>query len=235
MNANDTIKAYMAANIEFDRSLEILLKDLEEQGTLDDIGCEKLEYINFKNFKEGTDNTFSDIFYGVPDNLAYCISNIDNMPQMLTELTNKYCSINDCSDDWNTKTKLIIEEKQTCIDDCSQDDTYILQYKKKCYDNCPEGTVESIDNKKCLIVCPETKPFEKYEECFEDCYAVEFFNNKCIINNKNILSKEKMVENIENQIDDDSFNSLLENILNNDDNDLIIKDINELFPRKKGF
>lgn len=36
MNANDTIKAYMAANIEFDRSLEILLKDLEEQGTLKD-------------------------------------------------------------------------------------------------------------------------------------------------------------------------------------------------------
>ena len=35
INANDTIKAYIAANLEFDRSLEILLKDLEESGELD--------------------------------------------------------------------------------------------------------------------------------------------------------------------------------------------------------
>ena len=36
VQANDAIKSYIAANIEFDRSLEILLKDLEESGTLDD-------------------------------------------------------------------------------------------------------------------------------------------------------------------------------------------------------
>ena len=36
MNTSDAIKAYMAANIEFDRSLEILLKNLEKEGTLDD-------------------------------------------------------------------------------------------------------------------------------------------------------------------------------------------------------
>ena len=36
LNANESIKAYIAANVEFDKSLEILLKDLEESGTLDD-------------------------------------------------------------------------------------------------------------------------------------------------------------------------------------------------------
>jgi phosphoglycerol transferase MdoB-like AlkP superfamily enzyme len=36
INANESIKAYIAANIEFDKSLEILLKDLEEKGILDD-------------------------------------------------------------------------------------------------------------------------------------------------------------------------------------------------------
>ena len=36
LNANESIKGYIAANIEFDRSLEILLNDLEESGTLDD-------------------------------------------------------------------------------------------------------------------------------------------------------------------------------------------------------
>lgn len=36
MNASNTIKAYMATQIEFDRSLEILLKNLENDGILDD-------------------------------------------------------------------------------------------------------------------------------------------------------------------------------------------------------
>ena len=36
VKGNEAIKAYIAANIEFDRSLEILLKDLEEKGILDD-------------------------------------------------------------------------------------------------------------------------------------------------------------------------------------------------------
>ena len=35
LKANDSIKAYIAANIEFDKSLEILLKDLEESGQLE--------------------------------------------------------------------------------------------------------------------------------------------------------------------------------------------------------
>lgn len=36
LSASDTIKAYIAANIEFDKSLELLLNDLKESGTLDD-------------------------------------------------------------------------------------------------------------------------------------------------------------------------------------------------------
>ena len=57
----------------------------------------------------------------------------------------------------------------------------------------------------------------------------EFFNNICTINNKSTQAKEKMVKNIENQIKDESFNSFLENIINNDNIDLIVKDINELY------
>ena len=191
--------------------------------------CENLEYINFNNFKEGSDYILLSSFSGVPDNITYCINNIDNMPKILAELNNKNCSINDCSEDWKTKIKKSIDEKRICVYDCSQDDTYIFEYKNKCYNNCPDGKTLSSDNKICLIVCPEERPFEKNEECIEDCSALDFFNNICIINNKNTNAKEKMVENIENQIDDDSFNSLLENILNNDNNDLIIKDINEIY------
>jgi phosphoglycerol transferase MdoB-like AlkP superfamily enzyme len=36
MNASDSIKAYMAANIEFDKSMELLLQKLEEDGKIND-------------------------------------------------------------------------------------------------------------------------------------------------------------------------------------------------------
>ena len=55
--------------------------------------------IYFKNFKEGSGNTFLFIFYGVPDDLTYVIDNINNMPTILEELNNKNCSINGCSED----------------------------------------------------------------------------------------------------------------------------------------
>ena len=151
------------------------------------------------------------------------------MPKILENLNNKNCSINDCSDDRNIKIKLIIEDKKICVYDCSQDEIYKLQYKNKCYNDCPEGTAQSSDNKACLIVCPEEQPFEKNEDCFYDCSATEFFNYICIINNKNTQAKEKIVENIENHINDESLNSLLENIINNDNIDLFVKDINELY------
>ena len=55
------------------------------------------------------------ILDGIPDNLTYCKNNIDkidNKPTILEELNNKNCSINDCSDNWSIKIKLIIEDKK---------------------------------------------------------------------------------------------------------------------------
>ena len=166
---------------------------------------------------------------GVPDNLTFCINNEINMPIFIEELKSLNCTINDCSDDWNTKTKKSIDDKHICVYDCSMDDTYIYHYKNKCYDICPEGTTLSSDNKNCLISCPVDLPFQKKEECFADCSAEEFYNKICIINNKNILSKEKMVDIIENNIIDGLLTLLLEDVLNNNENDLIEKDISEIY------
>ena len=191
-------------------------------------GCEKLEYIKFGNFIEGSYTKSEEMFEGVPNNLTYCLNNPDNVSFILEELNNKNCSINDCSDDWNKKTKKMIEEKKMCVYDCSEDETYINQYKNKCYDNCPEGTVLSINENKCLVVCSESSPFEKEEDCYTDCSTEEFFNEICILNNKNTKAKEKMIDTIESDIINESINELLEDILNNG-NDLIKKDINEIY------
>ena len=193
-------------------------------------GCENLEYIKFGNFIEGNyKESSSGMFEGVPDNLTYCLTNPDNVFIILEELNNKNCSINDCSNYWNIKTKKIIEEKKMCVYDCSDDETYINQYKNKCYDNCPEGTILSNNENKCLVVCSESSPFEKEEDCYTDCSTEEFFSEICILNNKNTKAKEKMVNTIESEIINESINELLEDILNNNGNDLIKKDINEIY------
>ena len=153
--------------------------------------CKSLEYIKLNNFIEGNDIIINKIFEGVPDNITYCSINMENMPKIIRELNNKSYTINDCSDDWKTKTKKSIDDKNICVYECSEDDTYIYQYKNKCYKNCPEGTILSNDNKKCLVLCPENSPFEKNEECYSYCSAEDFFNKLCIINNKNITAKEK--------------------------------------------
>ena len=190
--------------------------------------CKNLEYIKLNNFIEGENIVIDNIFEGVPDNISYCINNINNMAKIIGELNNKNCSINDCSNDWNIKIKLSIDDKKICVYDCSEDDDYIYKFKNKCYNACPSNTIPSFELKKCLIICPNELPFEKNEECINDCNAEDFFNEICIINNKNIGAKERMVENIENTIIDQSSNSFLD-ILNIDENDLFIKDINELY------
>ena len=190
--------------------------------------CKSLEYIKLNNFIEGENIVIDNMLDGVPDDISYCINNINNMPKIMVELNNKNCSINDCSNDWNTKIKLSIDDKRICVYDCSEDEDYIYKFKNKCYNICPSNTVSSFELKRCLIVCPNELPFEKDEECINDCSAEDFFNEICIINNKNTDAKEKMVENIENTIIDESSNSFLD-ILNTDENDLTIKDINELY------
>ena len=118
-------------------------------------------------------------------------------------------------------------KKKICVYDCSSDTEYLYEYKNKCYKNCPGETKKSNDNTNlCLIACPESSPFEKDGECLSYCSSEDFFNEICIINNKNTQAKENMVNTIKNEITDllDSFSNSLNNGI-----DLIIRDNNEFY------
>ena len=192
--------------------------------------CTNLEFIDFSNFKEGIKFEKKDnIFEGIPDNFSYCIKNVDEMSFIMSELNNKNCSIIDCSNIWKTKQKKIISEKNKCVYDCSEDNLYSYTFRQKCYNECPYGTYLSDSNNKiCSIICPEELPFEKNGECFATCDAPEFFNKMCILNNKTIQAKDYMINEIRNGIINKSMNLLL-NALNEEKEDLIIKDINEIY------
>ena len=199
-------------------------------------GCQNLEYINFNNFKEGNQITDKNMFFnGIPNNITYCINNKENMPLIMGELNNRNCTINDCSEDWSSKQKLEIPEKNICVYDCSEDNKYQHQFKNKCYENCPDGTILSSDNKLCLIQCTEDIPFEFQEECVSECKGIDFFNNECTINNKSTKSKEIMVGIIENDIVQKEMDIYLSDSLFDNRKDLIVYDDTEIYQITSSF
>jgi len=192
--------------------------------------CNNLQYINISNFI-GKDNiNDSDLLIGVPENITYCFNKESEITQLFENLRAKNCSINDCSNDWITKERKMITEKNMCVYDCSEDDTYKNEFKNKCYIDCPEGTYLSNENNKCIIICEENLPYEMNEECVSNCSTVDFFINKCKISNQNINAKEKMIDIILNEISDGSANILLSKVLNQDKKDYLINNNNsEIF------
>jgi surface protein len=181
--------------------------------------CINLEYINLSRFIENSNANVSNIFDGVPDNIVYCINDEEKVPNIMNELNKKKFAINDCSYNWKSNRKKVIEENVIYVDECYYNNIYYYEYKYICYRNCPNGT-KSINDKDyiCVIDCPEELPFQKNEECIEYCNALDFFNEKCIINNKNIKAKEKIIKTIINEI-----NTLK---INEEKKDWIIKDKN---------
>ena len=212
--------------------------DLSKTTSLSNLfkGCQNLEYINFNNVKEGNQITNIDMFFDeVPNNITYCTNNIEDMPLILKELNNRTCTINDCLEDWKSKQKLEINEKNICVYDCSKDNRYIYQFKNKCYENCPNGTILSSDNKLCLIQCTEEKPFKFQEECVSNCKGIVFFNKECTINKKSTEAKETMIGIIENDIIKKEMDMYLSDSLFDNKKDLIVYDDTEIYQITSSF
>ena len=149
------------------------------------------------------------------------------MPKIIEKLKDKTCAVNDCSNNWKTKRKKTIDEKNICVSDCKEDNEYFYEYNNKCFNDCPKGAqlLYYIDYL-CIIDCPENYPYEKNDECLDYCSSIEFFNKICRIGNYTTKAKEHMIENIKNEIINGTMNSLLSDILNEVNSDLIIKDKN---------
>ncbi len=72
-------------------------------------------------------------------------------------------------------------------------------------------------------------PYEKDDECLDYCSGTEFFNKICRISNQTEQAKDNMINIIFNDIKNGLMDSLLNNNLNGDFSDVIIKDENEVY------
>ena len=110
--------------------------------------CENLEYINIKNFNENklrSNKDYEKIFYYVPENVVICIKESTSENIIFPTINITKCNIIDCSDDWKSKQKKIINNS-TCIDSCDNNIIYKYEYKGKCLENCIYGYINDSNN-----------------------------------------------------------------------------------------
>ena len=103
--------------------------------------CKNLKFINLKNFYQMNQNneSFYEMFGGTSDFLVYCINKrAKDTDQIKFQLLSKNCSVEYCSDDWQSKVKKVLNGKEKCLEDCSTILNY--EYNGICYPKCPEGT-----------------------------------------------------------------------------------------------
>jgi len=79
-------------------------------------GCEKLAYINLKNFNEINliPSFYVNIFHKIPENVVICINETKTRNKILNQIINKKCYTIDCTDDWKSKQKKIINSFNGC-------------------------------------------------------------------------------------------------------------------------
>jgi len=146
-------------------------------------GCTSLEYINLKNFYKNNLRDYVEIFKEIPDNIVICYNDfVSDNDKIYKQILEKKCHIIDCSDDWKSKQKKIINNTGECADSCNYIYTYQYEYKGKCYDNCTKGyIVNNSTHRMCkcqldkCLTCPFDIPFNNLcTKCNDDYYPKEY-------------------------------------------------------------
>ena len=185
--------------------------------------CNSLEYIDiskFENVPTGTEK----MFYGVKDNLVYCIRDENKASNIINQLKKDICKKYGCSDNYDEINKKLIIEKNQCIDECANDETYQYQYKGRCYITCPEGTNSKNDSYLCEEIILEETNIEENEFQIED-----FFLGKYKITNKNNELIYKIINSTINEIQKGKLNSLIKNIIGENKEDYLVNEDTEKY------
>jgi len=120
----------------------------------------------------------------------------------------------------------LIKNKSKCINKCEDDNDYQYKYNNLCFNTCPEKTNISKNNKYlCERECPNNNPYENENyECINECNATNLFDNLCNIKTKEAIIKDIMIKNITQELLNGTLNSIIEQVVEGEKEDLIIED-----------
>ena len=153
--------------------------------------CINLEYININNFDDSNSYNDASIFGNIPENIVICYNESIAKRRIIPQIQKKICPVIDCSNNWISKQKKLININNTieCVESCSNTSQYKYEYNGKCYSTCPNGFLydeyNNITNKcKCEL-----------EKCLT-CPNVALNKSLCKICNTNYYPKENDPLNI---------------------------------------
>ena len=221
-------------------------------------GCDSLEVLNIYSFVYNTNLNLFDIFQVLPNNLIYCIYDNSQLKGINSILQEKNMT-NNCSYSCSYIRKKMIEEISLCIDDCIQDINNIYEFNNKCYNDCPIATKSSPNNKYFCVEIIESisntlslnteylsekinivsnivtgSVHESLETnlitYIQECSSFDFLIKKCKINNDNDINLTKnIIEQIKNDIKKGNLKTLLINVTNDQQEDLILEESNIVY------
>ena len=144
--------------------------------------CINLEYINMKNFNEiklSNINGNKYIFGSIPENVVICINENNTKNIIFPLIKKKTCYTIDCSNDWKSIQKKIINSNGSCLSSCGDSD-HKYEYNSKCYESCSKGDfIENNINKckceleKCLTYSSVSLEFGLCIKCNDNYYIME--------------------------------------------------------------
>ena len=150
------------------------------------MNCFRLEYINIINISEKNELTsYHNMFNNTPENLVICIDLDKNRNYIFPQISKKAAYIIDCSDDWKSNQKKLINESGLCKEN---DRKYT--FTKICYQNSVD---KNLTNNLILSKCKYEKSEisnlnlsinELCKKCNNDFYQIEddLLNHEVYIN-----------------------------------------------------
>ena len=165
--------------------------------------CKNLKYINLNNFDEisinDDSNFYDDIFYKVPKNVVICIKENITKNIIFPQIKQIECYVIDCTDNWKSNRKKIINNTNECVEICGESLEYKYEYDGKCYENCTYNYyIDGGNNYYCTSdsLCPEEYPIliENKMKCIK--YDVQNMINEIFTNEKNDTEKMSKEEKI---------------------------------------
>ena len=170
--------------------------------------CYSLKYINLKNAVENNNLNVYNMFSSVPENIVYCIDDI-NAPKIYLMLKNKKCSTLYCLNNWEEKQKniILINKVYECIIPIPTT-SYIYDSTNIAYitenNNIINKSSEDTDISQTILKIEET-----------DKATIDFFEKNCSNCFINIIYvKDNLTLNAISNFKDNYINNIINNIDN---------------------
>ena len=141
------------------------------------------------------------------------------------EFNNYYIDINNSN---------IIINKNEYSNQCINNQVCTCDIKIKLLSKCNNINLETVfrleEDIPLDYSCPINNPFYMVNKgCVSECHSVYFFKKGCTINNKDPKTVDKMINTIQNEMPDESMDSLLTNVIEGNNQNLVVNTSNIIF------